>query len=579
MTEQKKKINRLDLLWLAAVLLAAGIRQVKFYIKDCPFDQGLILIRSGIYLVMAAVWGVSLRRRIISRSVRANLTVIVLLMLFWMTVRDLKYHVVEDPGTERLLWYLYYLPMLFIPLFSVYVMLCLGKPEGYRLPRRVRWLSAVSAVLFLLVLTNDLHQIVFRFPAEAEIWTDYNFTYETGYWMIVVWTAGCVAAAFGIMLHQVRVPNSKKRILLPLVPVLLIVLYGTVYVTCLPLLKRFAGDITAVYCLLIMIIFECCIRCGLIQANTQYDAFFRHSTLHAQILDPDGTVVLASETAMPVPRELMERVLKEGTVRVGDLQISVSQVKDGWVLWQEDVSQLNRLLERLEENRQELEGSNALLEAENEIREREERLKVQKRLYNRMAEAVGSHLDELEALLSELSPEDPRLCEKLSIACIFGSYIKRRTNLMLLEEKNEKIQAQELFICLRESVDNLERSGITCALLFDCGGQLSVRTVLAVYDCFENAVEVFLEELHTLYVRVVREKGQLMLRLMLEADLPEKRVLNQLEERLTQLSARFLMETEEGDCVMVMAFSDEMKGFGQEERNEAALVLQSEKNS
>ena len=53
----------------------------------------------------------------------------VALMLVWLVLRTLKYEVVTDPTAARYIWYLYYLPMLFIPLLGVYIALSLGKPQ------------------------------------------------------------------------------------------------------------------------------------------------------------------------------------------------------------------------------------------------------------------------------------------------------------------------------------------------------------------------------------------------------------------------------------------------------------------
>lgn len=42
-------------------------------------------------------------------------------MLIWLTLRTLKYEVVTDMTVARYLWYLYYLPIIFIPLLGVYI--------------------------------------------------------------------------------------------------------------------------------------------------------------------------------------------------------------------------------------------------------------------------------------------------------------------------------------------------------------------------------------------------------------------------------------------------------------------------
>lgn len=77
--------------------------------------------------------------------------------------RTVKYFFVTTAAALRYLWYCFYLPMLFIPLFAVFVAAAQGKPEDYRLPRWTQLLYVPAGALFLLVLTNDLHQAVFAF--------------------------------------------------------------------------------------------------------------------------------------------------------------------------------------------------------------------------------------------------------------------------------------------------------------------------------------------------------------------------------------------------------------------------------
>lgn len=74
-------------------------------------------------------WGFSVRRRIIHLLMRRCLTGISALTIFWFLVRTLKFHFVSAPAAIRMLWYLFYVPILFIPLLAVYVSLSLGKSE------------------------------------------------------------------------------------------------------------------------------------------------------------------------------------------------------------------------------------------------------------------------------------------------------------------------------------------------------------------------------------------------------------------------------------------------------------------
>ena len=116
-----------------AVTAAAVLRQIGFQV-EAPFNWLFSFFRSVIYIMLFAAWGISVCRRIIQPQVRRYLTAISALMVFWVTARTLRHLFAETPWTLRHLWYLYYLPMLFIPMLAVFVALSLGKPENYRLP-------------------------------------------------------------------------------------------------------------------------------------------------------------------------------------------------------------------------------------------------------------------------------------------------------------------------------------------------------------------------------------------------------------------------------------------------------------
>lgn len=75
-------------------------------------------IRSALYLLLFALWGFSLDRRIIQRQALHCLRLTAALILLWLILRTLKYSVVTGLTAARYVWYLYYLPMLFLPLLG-----------------------------------------------------------------------------------------------------------------------------------------------------------------------------------------------------------------------------------------------------------------------------------------------------------------------------------------------------------------------------------------------------------------------------------------------------------------------------
>ena len=105
-------------------------------------------IRAALYLLLFSLWGYSIDRRIIQKQALHCLRLTAALMLVWLILRTLKYEFVTDLTVARYIWYLYYLPMLFIPLLGVYIALTLGKSEEYRLTERAGFLVAVPGILF-----------------------------------------------------------------------------------------------------------------------------------------------------------------------------------------------------------------------------------------------------------------------------------------------------------------------------------------------------------------------------------------------------------------------------------------------
>ena len=130
MGKLRPKNYSIFLFTVLVILAAAVLRQIGF-MTEGPMKLFCAILRPLIYIGIFVIWSVPLRRRTIQPQVRRYLTAISTLMVFWLTVRTTKYLFTEDPWTLRHLWYLYYLPMLFIPLLGLLVALSLGKAEKF----------------------------------------------------------------------------------------------------------------------------------------------------------------------------------------------------------------------------------------------------------------------------------------------------------------------------------------------------------------------------------------------------------------------------------------------------------------
>ena len=492
-----------------AVAAAAVLRQIGFCVNE-QLDQFFTILRAAIYIGLFVAWGISVRSRIIQPQVRRYLTAVSALMIFWMTVRSIRYSLEEALWVMRHLWYLYYLPMLFIPLLAVFIALSLGKPESFRLPKWTVLLYIPTAALLLLVLTNDLHQLVFRFPEDAVVWMD-EYRYGIVYFPVVGWMVLCALTALVIMLVKCRVPNSRKVLVLPFVPVVLSVIYGALYIFQLPWLRLIAGDVTVVFCLLIAATLESCIQCGLIQSNTHYNDLLLSCTLRVQLTDPEYQRLLSSRSAEPIPLQIM-RQTETGPVRLdGGLRLSGAPVRGGHVLWTEDVSELLEVLEELQDVKDSLEDNNALLRAEYTLKAREAHIAEQDRLYNIIQRETAPRIKLLAELTDafETMGDEAQRKQILGKMAVIGAYLKRRSNLIFLADKTPLFQEKELHLTFGESMDNLELCGITCGLLSELEGPVEARQLMKMYDLFEEIVERSIDTMTTITVWIGPADGAL----------------------------------------------------------------------
>ena len=495
MTKQNHKTGFL----VAVMVFCAVILRVlgKFDILKVPGG----ILRSLIYIALYIGWGISVSKRIIQVQVRHYLIAVSGLMVFWFVIRSMKYHFITNIGIARQLWYLYYLPMLFIPLFSLFVAISLGKPASAKLSKTALVLLYIPTVLcLLLVLTNDLHQLVFSFP-EGEVWTDKNNGYTFGYYIVLGWEILCALAAFVIMIIKCRLSYRKKY--LPFLLLACSIVYAFIYVSGVEWMQLIGGDIAAAQCLMFTGILESCIQCGLIQTNTGYQALFEAGSIGAQIVDTDYDTRYASSNAPKLSAEIMRSAESEAAKLDSKTLLRSSKIPGGHVLWQEDITDITALLEKLEENRKTIAESNDVEQENYKTKVKINTVREKNRLYDRLQAQTAHQIELLDQLLTqyEAKPDPDIRRSLLAKAAVIGAYIKRRGNLMFIGEKSNVTDTAELSACLNESFANLELMGVECAIDIPGKNSIDTRDAIRVYDFFEAVTEAAMDDLRFVWLK------------------------------------------------------------------------------
>ena len=501
-----------------ALLLFGGLLAV--------YGRGLhIQVQATIYFMILAVAFVGrTSARIADDKVRRLLAATAWMIVAFFVFQGLKYQVFREKDlVGRMLWYLYYLPILFLPTFSLFAAMAVDLKDAKRFLRWCVPISFVSVGFFLLVMTNDLHQLVFQFRPGFQNW-DSDYDHGISYYMLAAWVFLLLIAAVYVLLRKCRLSASKKLFWIPIVPILFGVLYVFLYV--MGWTPRARGMLLIEFpetaCAVIACFWECCISIGLIPSNKGYEALFMQSSLATQIADSEGNVVYASKTASDLTPE--QKASEESLWLDRNTFLRRAAVRGGFVYWQNDMSRINEVNRELTELEERLSEETELIRLQNEDREKRAAIDEKNRVYDKIAEGVREQSQRIAQLAEIGEPND----EIMGWICFYGTYVKRYSNLVLLGENGKMIPLGELSLAMSESLRALELLGIAVTKRDEIDGTMPLQsssnrekepvttnlepeTACAAYETFERLVSCLEGVLQGVYVRLSATECKLVL--------------------------------------------------------------------
>jgi hypothetical protein len=297
------------------------------------------------------------------------------------------------------------------------------------------------------------------------------------------------------------VPGTNKFIARPLAMIGVGLLYTILYTIDTALFGFI--EMTAALCFIVVAIWESCIKTGLIQSNTHYDELIRFSGLGVTVVDNSYATYYRSEKTVPLTSEQMKKTA-EAPVKVhGGIRVSSFKIRGGYTLWQEDLSELLDVVDELAALREELKDSNAVSMRNYQLDKQIRALTEKNRLYDELHKQTATQINFLNALLHKLiDTEDVNeKRELLRRIVVVGAYLKRRNNLILVNEQFGVIKVKELELSLNEMMKNLRLAGIACACSIDLEEDIPSNVAMQFFDFYEYVVENAFDGLESLLTR------------------------------------------------------------------------------
>ena len=522
MSYQKKR--RLSCIVVLLFVLLAYI--CRFIETDNELIQTLAdQCRACTYLGIYCAWVIYLNKHVVQKKVRQYLTAIGCLMVCWFFLRTVKYHILLDPLGGHICWYLYYIPMILIPTFGLSATLLMDGAEK----KTTKWITGIllffSVVLIVCVLTNDLHQQVFRFERPVP-YSDKNYSYGILFMLIQFWIIACLVIMEILLVKKSRIPD-RKRFWLPVIPGLLLLSWNIANLLRLPFIKTFAGDMTAICCLLMAAIFQGCILCGLIQTNSRYFELFQATGgLDAEITDNSFRRYYFSGEFPELSKDLRDSIIAKSSVQERGIRINHLPVKGGHLFWSEDISVLLDQYQDIQEQQEELTARNQLLRKTYKKEAERRKLEEQNRLLNIIQSQTSRQYELLSHYMEKLEQTESREEYELILSkiVVVGTYLKRRKNLMLTRysSREDSLTMADLKQSLAESCENLKLCEIKAAYFVqDKEKQLRADDVLKCYDFFEWLVEQLFDVMNSVFFRVthIEEKLQISVHIVSQEDI------------------------------------------------------------
>ena len=462
----------------------------------------------------------------------------------------MKYDFVSGGGrASRYLWYLYYLPQCFAPLLGFYASFGLLRKKNRPIPWPLYLLYIAPTVLLLLILTNDFHQLAFRFPHGLENAGDDYYFGPVAY-LAITWFAIMTLSCIALFFYRCGNSAARKRMGALVVVTALLAIFGAI---CF----LFAFDsykVPEIYCFGFLLFFEVSIQIGLIPANDNDAYYYSRSRLDFFLMGKDQKVHYASCQELPSPSTI-QKALEEKECFEGNIRLRSHSISGGTAFWAEDLRSVLNLLEERKNLNRELEEQRELLAYENSLKEKRATAKEKNRIYDEVNASIQTEAEQTLKILKILQEKPEKFEKGMRDVCVLASFMKRRANLELLASQKEDMDIQEVEWAIQETLKKLENEGILTSLLSKAHGLYPSSLCVALFTQYEEVLRSFYPKSGAVCCTLSGEESSLSLRVQLScfslpSSLPSMPVISGWKGQAHP-------EEEDGEMVWILSYAKE----------------------
>ncbi|MDO5726080.1 MAG: ABC transporter substrate-binding protein [Tissierellia bacterium] len=387
-------------------------------------------------ICLSITWGAYSYHRVLHKKIRVYLLIISIACALWSSLKILRSVATVTLGSSIILWYLYYVPILTICMISLWIALSVDKSLEENKLRIFKLFSLALSLFFLiLVLTNNSHKLVFTFPSPL---TD-KHRYNTLFYPIFVWEIVSLVLTLLILCIKAFYMPNRRTLLIPLSAG--IFMLGFMFLYHIGWSVRISQDITFTSGIVVILIYELCMRTWLIPTNSEYRQIFSASTISMNILNNDRETLYAAAVKL------------EGA----DIERIEVPIVGGYAVRYEDRTLINELNSSIENVVMELEQKYEVLKQRYAIEQELLSLRSRNKIVSQVEKNIEPELIAIdEELNSIIEFESPHSIDKLAILAYRITVVKQRSNLLLIQMITQEIRAFDLIIACHACANIIE---------------------------------------------------------------------------------------------------------------------------
>lgn len=477
------------------------------------WDKTCSLVVNIIFFLLIFIWANSIKNRIIQKETRRLIITIAVLMFMWLFVRYVKYYFFKSyETTSRYLWYLYYIPQCLASPLILLAAINITQKTNYIINKFLYLILVPAFILIILILTNDLHQMAFIFKDNFENF-DSEYRHGVLYYITMGWILLVMLIAIITLFLKCSISACKRKIWFPVMVFSICIILSFL---CYSISAR-SYKVPELFCFSFILIFESCIWIGLIPSNKNYEKYFAISSISSIITDENLNLVFNTKKLIKIDKIFYERVQKEEDIFLDkNTRLSCKKISGGNVFYTENLSAINELLVKLSNVNEQLTEEVELITYENELKERKTKIEQKNLLYNKIFNLVSSSLGDVNELVESIDETSKDYEKKMRLACVYLSYIKRRSNLEMIANQSEIIDINEIVLSVKESLGYLIDYGIVATYVGNVRGKCDAKIGILLYEFFELCIKNSMPTLSSLIVNFSSKKEKISIRMIME---------------------------------------------------------------